>query len=114
MDVKDVLAVFQLARVPVQQTYELADLYSKSRGWPWWLVKTEMGLIKIGRRKRVWELDWSDTEIRQEITDRDVTKDDKMVHAYETCELVEYVTKLRRLYEVAHRSVVQPEMGDAS
>jgi hypothetical protein len=61
---------------------------------PWWLVKTYAGLVKIGWRKRVLNIDWSDTPIRAIITDDDVTKTETLVHAYSDLKAVEYLQKL--------------------
>jgi hypothetical protein len=60
---------------------------------PWWLVKTHAGLIKIGWRKRVLNIEWSDTPIRAIITDDDVTKEPTMVHAWSELKAVEYLQK---------------------
>lgn len=63
---------------------------------PWWLVKTNFGLIKIGWRKRVLNIDWSDTEIRVIVTEDDVTKDKTLVHAWTQLKAVEYLTELKK------------------
>lgn len=69
---------------------------------PWWLVKTEHGLIEIGPRKRVIEIDWSDTGVQvSSITDDNVTKGTLMVHAWSMSKAVEYLTTL-------HRALVEP------
>ena len=61
---------------------------------PWWLVKTHAGLVKIGWRKRVINIDWSDTAIRAIITEDDVTKTETLVHAWSDLKAVEYLQKL--------------------
>lgn len=65
---------------------------------PWWLVRTSFGLVKIGWRKRVLNIDWSDTSIREIVTADDVTKEPTMCHAWSELKAVEY---LKSLAEVA-------------
>lgn len=96
-------SLFDLAGFEVKKIYKLENKY-----WPdspkyddvrvpWWLVKTSIGLIQIGWRKRVLSIDWSDTGIQALITDDDVTKDFHMVHAYSYAKALEYLTRLQRL-----------------
>ena len=61
---------------------------------PWWLVRTSRGLIKIGWRKRVINIDWSDTNLRVIVTPDDVTKSVVMVHAWSEEKAVEYLKAL--------------------
>jgi len=61
---------------------------------PWWLVQTPYGLITIGRRKKVWQLDWSHTKLRKIITTDEVTKNNTMVHAWDKEALLRYVYTL--------------------
>ena len=98
---KDVVtSLFTLAGFKILNMWELKNKY-----WPdsypdmilqnpWWLVKTEYGLIEIGPRKRVINIDWSDTSIRKVITEDDVTKSETMVHAYGLSKALEYLAKL--------------------
>ena len=95
-------AAFLLAGIEVLSHWELQNQYWP-RGYleyvvrsPWWLVKTHVGLIKIGRRKRVWSIDWKDTPIRKIVTDDDVTKDLHYVHAWTEEKLIEYLKVLGR------------------
>lgn len=76
--------------------YELVNEYDPERDDSWWLVKTELGLIKIGWRKRVICIDWSETPIRKLVTTDDVTKDETMVHAWSVGEAIKYLTTLRQ------------------
>jgi hypothetical protein len=62
---------------------------------PWWLVKTNFGLIKIGWRKRVISIDWSDTPVRAFVTEDNVTKTTGLVHAWTQLKAIEYLTKLK-------------------
>jgi len=72
---------------------------------PWWLVKTKLGLIRLGWRKRVIHLDWEDTGFKANVTDEAVTKSDSMVHAWSLVDLVRYLTRLRELWEVGYADV---------
>ena len=58
---------------------------------PWFLVTTKIGVIKIGWRKRVINIDWSETEVRKIISDDDVTKDETMIHAWAYEKAAEYL-----------------------
>lgn len=53
---------------------------------PWFIVTTTVGRIKIGWRKRVIEIDWSQTTgtktAAELFADEDVTKDERMIHAW--------------------------------
>ena len=62
---------------------------------PWWLARTVLGLIRLGWRKRVLEIDWEDTGLREVVTADDVTKSETMVHAYSQEKAVEYLKRLR-------------------
>lgn len=63
---------------------------------PWWLVVTKAGPITIGRRKRVWQIGWSDTKIRKKMTEDPVTNEDHYVHAYTMPKLLQYLMELGR------------------
>lgn len=53
---------------------------------PWLIVTTTKGRIKIGWRKKVINIDWSDSIIEKTAEDlfpkEDVTKDKKLIHAW--------------------------------
>lgn len=61
---------------------------------PAWLVKTRYGLMEIGWRKRVIQIDWRDTNLRRVVTADDVTKTDTCVHAWSVEKAVEYLRVL--------------------
>jgi hypothetical protein len=89
--------IFNLAGIKVLNHWELANEYWP-KGYletvasnPWWLVQTELGLVKIGWRKRVINIDWSATPLRTTITEDDVTKSATMVHAWNEEKAVEYL-----------------------
>lgn len=66
---------------------------------PWWLVDTQFGQIKIGKRKSVVSISWEDTLVRAEVTMDDVTKDNTMVHAWSEKNIQTYLKDLRILAE---------------
>ena len=63
---------------------------------PWWLVKTQFGLIEVGPRKRVFSIDWSDTGIKVTMTkaiEKGITNGETFVHAYSLVEAAEFLTE---------------------
>jgi len=77
---------------------EIPNEYWGEMGEPWLIVTTEIGHVKIGWRKRVIEIDWSDTDIKSSaedlFPDENVTKIDKMIHAWGYEKATEYIKKL--------------------
>jgi hypothetical protein len=69
---------------------------------PWWLVQTPVGMMILGWRSRVIEMDWENTPIRinQEhpLTKDDVTKTETYIHAYGLPKAVEYLTEFRKRF----------------
>lgn len=94
-------SLFSLAGFEVLGIWELRNQYwpdhprYDSVRSPWWLVKTSIGLVRIGWRKRVLSIDWSDSAIKIILTDDNVTKWEEGVHAYGYAKAVEYLTHLR-------------------
>lgn len=80
----------------IKKIYRLVNGYDPEREDAWWLVKTQCGFIEIGWRKRVINIDWSDTPLRLVITTDDVTKEDAMVHAWSVPKVIEYLTEIRK------------------
>lgn len=97
----EVEALFLLAGFKVDRLWQLENKYWPKvpeydcARTPWWLVKTEIGLVEIGWRKRVISINWSDTTIRKIVTEDTVTKGDSYVHAYSLEKAVEYLRCLR-------------------
>lgn len=99
------LALFIAAGITVRTVWELPNGYwpdapsyaDVRRRSPWLLVKTEWGLVQIGWRKRVIQIDWSDTPVRGEVTTHDVTKSDVLVHAWSEERAVEYLKAWKAL-----------------
>jgi hypothetical protein len=56
------------------------------RHLPWFVVTTEIGRFKIGWRKRVIHLEWTETLVKATADDlfpaEDVTKHDRVIHAW--------------------------------
>lgn len=101
MTKEQVAAVFLLAKIPYSQTYRIENAYWRNtpelaKQFPWWLVRTPNGLIKIGWRKHVINIDWSDTGVEAEVTRDEVIKEKYLVHAWSYGKAVEYLTELGR------------------
>lgn len=66
--------------------------------YPWIIVTTQKGRIKLGWRKRVMNLDWSESDITAmgEILfkEENTTKGEKYIHCWSKEKAVEYLTKL--------------------
>lgn len=64
----------------------------------WLLVTTRMGVVKIGWRKRVIEIDWSASDVTSTTEDlfakEDVTKGERMIHAWGYEKATEYLTAI--------------------
>lgn len=123
MNEAEMKALFLLAGLNIESSYELPNEYWPDcdeyadirRNSPWWLVKTEFGLVKIGWRARVISIDWSDTPYRsgvskfadgrdiEVLTTDDVTKSETMVHAYGYGKAVQHLSALHlKLKQVAY------------
>jgi hypothetical protein len=96
-------SILTLAGLKPERMWELANRYwplSPQYDYarrPWWLAQTSLGLIQIGRRKRVISIEWDATHRRVVVTEDNVTKSDTMVHAWSTAKAVEYLTRLREI-----------------
>jgi hypothetical protein len=77
---------------------EIPNEYNKNPFSPWFIVTTHEGPIKIGWRKRVIHIDWSESDILETtdilFKDEDVTKGDKYIHAWGYHKAKEYIDKL--------------------
>lgn len=105
MNEEKVRALFLLAGIDILKVWKLENKYWPSAyvdmimANPWWLVRTPFGLVEIGDRKRVTNINWSDTDIRVIVTEDDVTKDETMVHAYSDEKIIEYLKNLKKATE---------------
>ncbi len=88
---------------------------------PWYLVETEVGLIKIGWRKRVTYVGWGedgedmrnqnqlggwDVNLLRLFRKEEVTKGSGFIHAWSREKVVEYLSKIRNA-RVAHKHELQ-------
>lgn len=94
-------SILTLAGFESEKNWELANGYWPDHPKyddvrePWWLFQTQHGLIRIGRRKRVTEIDWSATSFRGKITDEpNVTSEDTLVHAWSDDKAAKYMREL--------------------
>lgn len=93
-ELKDkLLSLFKLADIPVNQHWSIENGYYGNKA-DWLLAQTPLGLIKIGWRKRVINIDWSATGISYLIKD-DVTKDKYFCHAWSYADAITYLSGLR-------------------
>ncbi len=71
---------------------EIPNEYNNDKHSPWLLVTTPRGIIKVGWRKRVIVIDWSQSDIPTSgielFASEETTKTDKSIHAwsYESAE----------------------------
>lgn len=99
MNRKLVEGLFESAGFDVLKTWKVENKYWPQhqdydeirKENPWWLVKTQYGIIELGRRKRVFSIDWEDTRVEYLISDKDVTRSDYMCHAWSTDKVLEYL-----------------------
>ncbi len=74
---------------------EIPNEYDSHYGFPWFLVTTQKGPIKIGWRKRVIIIDWSQCEYAASsetlFTGEAVTKDEYSIHAWGYEKAKEYI-----------------------
>jgi hypothetical protein len=94
-------AIFELAGVEVTAWHEIKNKYWPEHSdydhvrTPWYLAKTKWGLVEIGWRKRVIEINWTDTDKQIDVTKDDVTRGLNLVHAWTYAKAVEYMTEWR-------------------
>ena len=108
----DAEALFRLAGFEVFTSWELVNQYwpTSEAPWPtgsWWLVQTDIGLIRVGWRKRVLEIDWTNTGFDADVTTDKVTKEPRIVHAWSNAKAVEYLTELRTLAFAAAKELAK-------
>jgi hypothetical protein len=86
----------EIIEVPNRYWPRCEDYLKLRDSMPWWLVETEYGRITIGPRKRVISIEWKDTKHPVIVTTDDTTKEDYLVHAWETVKCLEYLINLRK------------------
>lgn len=66
--------------------------------YPWFIVTTSIGHIKMGCRKRVIVIDWTDTDVKLSADElfpgEEVTKINKSIHAWGYDKAREYIDRL--------------------
>jgi hypothetical protein len=95
---EDILAIFSGREIFVEETNNEYLIQPYSKYYPWLIVTTSKGRIKIGWRKRVINIDWSESIIegiaKDLFPDEDVTKFDKIIHAWGYEKAKEYIDLL--------------------
>jgi hypothetical protein len=84
---------------------------------PWWAIQTQYGPLTIGRRKRVWEINWPEIgQIAPDIiTQDDVTQGRFYIHAWSIADALKYLTNLRvELVTLRARTAASPALGAQS
>ncbi len=101
---KGVSDAFFAAGLQTDFMLEIPNEYCGPRCCPhkvWLKVYTNVGIFKVGWRKRVIHLEWTDTNIqltaKQLFPNEDVTKVEKMIHCYGMEKMGVYIKKLGSL-----------------
>lgn len=87
------LSVFATAEIRVVDHWDIRNEYHGNAA-DWLLVDTELGMIRIGWRKRVISINWRKTGIRM-VVDDDVTKDEYGCHAWSYVDAARYLKRLK-------------------
>lgn len=90
--IKEFKAIFDVTQIPVLNSWILENEYNGDFYSPWLLIETQYGMIEIGWRKRVIQIDWSHTNVRKIISNDDVTKNETFIHAHSNAKAVEYLS----------------------
>lgn len=98
-------SLFNLAGIDVLAVEPLIDGYNFRPDDPrffettprqvWWFVKTCAGWIKIGWRKRVINIDWTDTPVRVLLNNEQTTMSECLIHAWSTEDALRYLKQLK-------------------
>lgn len=91
---RDILGIFPEA-IYVEEIPNEYCSRACCRHLPWFIVTTKVGRIKIGHRKRVISIDWSDTIVKKTaeelFPDEPVTKSGCLIHAWKLEDAKRYV-----------------------
>jgi hypothetical protein len=97
-DRREILSLFVGQQIFVEEVDNEYMIHPYSKHYPWFIVTTTKGRIKIGWRKRVINICWDDSIIEQKAKDlfpnEDVTKFDKTIHAWGYEKAKEYIELL--------------------
>lgn len=109
-----VRAMFLLANIDVIAVEAIDNEYSPSLidTLPWFKVMTPFGTIKLGNRKRVISIDWTDTDVRHVVTEDHVTKSDRLVHAWSVGKAVNYLTEVQRFVTIRASGATEATESD--
>lgn len=105
LDLTKLHALFLLADIPILQIamvpngYLPEDYYARRRAHPWFEVSTYMGVITLGWRKRVLEISWKNIPVDDIITQDNVDKGHRFVHALSYGAAAMYLEELARFYK---------------
>lgn len=100
--IQKLLSVFSLADIEVKSHWIVANKYYGDCA-DWVLAKTDLGMITIGWRKRVINIDWGDTGLKFLIDD-DVTKECTYCHAWGYDKAITYLKQLKEFAETTKNS----------
>jgi hypothetical protein len=94
----EIVSLFGNRLIYVEEIENGYDNSYYNKHLPWFIVTTNKGRIKIGWRKRVISIDWSDSIIEQDadtlFPGEDVTKYEKLIHAWSLEKAKEYIDKI--------------------
>lgn len=94
----EILALFSGRTIFVEETKNEYLIEPYAKYYPWLIVTTSKGRIKIGWRKRMLNINWEDSIIKESaeelFPDEDVTKFDKTIHAWGYDKAKEYIDLL--------------------
>lgn len=94
----EILVIFSGRDIFVEETKNEYFIEPYSKYYPWFIVTTSKGRIKIGWRKSVLNICWDDSTIKgsakELFPDEDVTKFDKTIHAWGYDKAKEYIDLL--------------------
>jgi len=97
-DKREIISLFSGREIFVEETKNDYVLEMYSKHYPWFIVTTSKGRIKIGWRKRVLNISWDESTIdrtaKELFPDEDVTKFDKTIHAWGYDKAKEYIDVL--------------------
>jgi hypothetical protein len=110
-DIHKAKALFLMADIKVSHMFEMINqywprdprYYTDLVESPWYAATTEYGIIILGWRKRVIEIDWTHCEVRGPVTDDNVTKYDHLVHAYSEEDAIKYLKNFRALADTLNK-----------
>ena len=98
---REARAMFYSAGLAPIHVREIDNKYCGPKCCPhrvWLLVTTRVGVIEVGWRKRVIVIDWSASDVTKTAAElfagEDVTKGDRMIHAWSYEKATEYLIKI--------------------